>query len=171
MTAMRFGVVGTGYWARQTHAAALAAHPDADLVGVWGRSYDRAADLANRRRACLRTRRGHVRRCRCRGLRGSPDVQAKLAVRAATPGLMDKPVAFTSQDAERVVEAVDRAGVRSLVFLTSRFELRLRPHVRLDLRAGRQLGWQPIIVIVPTLIIFLLLQRFIYNGLSAAATK
>src|ERR1035438_1568102 len=103
-----------------------------------------------------------------------PDVQAKLAVRAATRGchlLMDKPVAFTSQDAERVVEAVDRAGVRSLVFLTSRFELRLRPHVRLDLRAGRQLGWQPIIVIVPTLIIFLLLQRFIYNGLSAAATK
>jgi len=28
-----------------------------------------------------------------------------------------------------------------------------------------------IIVIVPTLIIFLLLQRFIYNGLSAGATK
>ena len=53
--------------------------------------------------------------------------------------LMDKPVAFTSQDAERVVEAVDRAGVRSLVFLTSRFELRLRPHVRLDLRAGQSL--------------------------------
>jgi hypothetical protein len=35
MSAMRFGIVGTGYWARQTHAAALAAHPDADLVGVW----------------------------------------------------------------------------------------------------------------------------------------
>lgn len=35
---MRFGVVGTGFWARETHAAALATHPDADLVGVWGRS-------------------------------------------------------------------------------------------------------------------------------------
>ena len=43
---MRFGVVGTGYWARETHAAALAAHPDADLVGVWGRSFARAAELA-----------------------------------------------------------------------------------------------------------------------------
>jgi predicted dehydrogenase len=45
MTSMRFGVVGTGYWARETHAAALAAHPDADLVGVWGRSFDRAVEL------------------------------------------------------------------------------------------------------------------------------
>ena len=35
---MRFAVVGTGYWARETHAAALAAHPDADLVGVWHQS-------------------------------------------------------------------------------------------------------------------------------------
>ena len=32
---MRFAVVGTGYWARETHVTALAAHPDADLVGVW----------------------------------------------------------------------------------------------------------------------------------------
>jgi predicted dehydrogenase len=45
---MRFGVVGTGYWARETHATALAAHPDAELVGVWGRSFERAADLADR---------------------------------------------------------------------------------------------------------------------------
>ena len=28
-----------------------------------------------------------------------------------------------------------------------------------------------IIVIIPTLIVFLLLQRFIYNGLSAGAVK
>lgn len=30
-------------------------------------------------------------------------------------------MAFTTEAAERVVEAVDRAGVRSLVFFTSRF--------------------------------------------------
>ena len=34
---------------------------------------------------------------------------------------MDKPVAFTTRDADRVVEAVNRAGVRSLVFFTHRF--------------------------------------------------
>src|SRR3954449_8049753 len=34
---MRFGVLGTGFWAKEIHAASLAAHPDAELVGVWGR--------------------------------------------------------------------------------------------------------------------------------------
>jgi predicted dehydrogenase len=34
---------------------------------------------------------------------------------------MDKPVAFTTEAADRIVEAVDRAGVRSLIFFTSRF--------------------------------------------------
>jgi predicted dehydrogenase len=46
MTRMRFGVVGTGFWARETHATALAAHPDTELVGVWGRSFERATDMA-----------------------------------------------------------------------------------------------------------------------------
>ena len=44
---MRFGLVGTGYWARETHATALAAHPGAELVGVWGRSFERATGLAD----------------------------------------------------------------------------------------------------------------------------
>jgi predicted dehydrogenase len=34
---------------------------------------------------------------------------------------LDKPVAFTSEDADRVVDAVVHAGVRSLVFFTRRF--------------------------------------------------
>ena len=53
-----------------------------------------------------------------------PDVQAELAVRAAAHGchlLMDKPVAFTTEAADRVAAAVDQAGVRSLVFFTSRY--------------------------------------------------
>ena len=33
---MRFGVLGTGPWATQVHVPALAAHPTAELVGVWG---------------------------------------------------------------------------------------------------------------------------------------
>ena len=39
---MRFGVLGTGHWARTVHAAALAAHPSAELVGVWGRDLSKA---------------------------------------------------------------------------------------------------------------------------------
>jgi predicted dehydrogenase len=125
VTPVRFAVVGTGYWARQTHAAALAAHPDADLVGVWGRSFARAAELAD---AVGAQPYEHVEDMFADvdavAFAVPPDVQAELAVRAASQGchlLMDKPVAFTTKDAGRVVEAVDRHGVRSLVFFTSRF--------------------------------------------------
>ena len=62
-----------------------------------------------------------------------PDVQAALAVRAAEAGrhlLLEKPVATTLADAERVAAAVDRAGVRSQVVLTIRY----RPEVRAFLR-------------------------------------
>ena len=125
MTRMRFGVVGTGYWARETHAAALVAHPEVDLVGVWGRSFDRTAELAEDVGARPYE---HVddmfADVDAVAFAVPPDVQAELAVRAATRGchlLLDKPVAFTTEDADRVVEAVDLAGVRSLVFFTSRF--------------------------------------------------
>jgi predicted dehydrogenase len=122
---MRFGVVGTGYWARQTHATALAAHPDAELAGVWGRSSERATEMAG-------TFGGRAYEdvdklfddVDAVAFAVPPDVQAELAVRAAARGchlLMDKPVAFTTEAADRVVEAVDRAGVRSLVFFTRRF--------------------------------------------------
>jgi predicted dehydrogenase len=122
---MRFGVVGTGYWARETHATALAAHPDAELVGVWGRSFERATELAE-------TFGGRAYEdvdqmfddVDAVAFAVPPEVQAELAVRAAARGchlLMDKPVAFTTEAADRVVEAVDRAGVRSVVFFTRRF--------------------------------------------------
>ena len=42
---MRFGVLGTGFWARVVHATALASHPDAELVGVWGRDLAKAKAL------------------------------------------------------------------------------------------------------------------------------
>lgn len=34
---MRFGLVGTGYWARSVHAAALQKVDGVQLAGVWGR--------------------------------------------------------------------------------------------------------------------------------------
>jgi predicted dehydrogenase len=39
---VRFGVLGTGHWAQTVHAAALAEHPTASLVGVWGRDLAKA---------------------------------------------------------------------------------------------------------------------------------
>jgi predicted dehydrogenase len=122
---MRFGVVGTGYWARQTHATALAAHPDAELAGVWGRSLERATEMAEAFGARAYADADEMfAEVDAVAFAVPPDVQAGLAVRAAQHGchlLMDKPVAFTTLAADKVVGAVDQAGVRSLVFFTSRF--------------------------------------------------
>ena len=52
MGALRFGVLGTGYWALETHAAMLAAAPDTELVAIWGRDpakTEAAAALRGRR--------------------------------------------------------------------------------------------------------------------------
>ena len=43
---MRFGLVGTGYWARVTHAPALASTEGVELAAVWGRNPQAAAGLA-----------------------------------------------------------------------------------------------------------------------------
>ncbi|SFD93454.1 Gfo/Idh/MocA family protein [Blastococcus tunisiensis] len=122
---MRFGVLGTGFWAKEIHAAALAAHPAAELVGVWGRDgakakavgaefdvpgfadVDQLLDQVDAVTIAL-----------------PPDVQAPLAERAAAAGkhlLLEKPIALDVAGADRVVAAVRDAGVASVVFFTFRF--------------------------------------------------
>ena len=44
--ALRFGLVGTGHWARITHAPALASTDGIDFAAVWGRNTEAAAGLA-----------------------------------------------------------------------------------------------------------------------------
>ena len=43
---LRFGLAGTGYWARITHAPALASTAGIELAAVWGRNVEAAAALA-----------------------------------------------------------------------------------------------------------------------------
>ena len=137
---LRFGVLGTGYWAQEAHAAALAGHHDAELVGVWGRDPAKTDAVARRF-----------------GIRGfadldqlldavdavavavPPDVQAALAVRAAAAGrhlLLDKPLALSLEDAERVVDAVEASQVASLIFFTLRFLPEVAPWLREAQDAG-----------------------------------
>ena len=123
---MRFGVLGTGFWAKEVHAASLAAHPTAELVGVWGRDLGKAkalgaafdvpgfADVDE-----LLSQVDAVT------IALPPDVQAPLAERAAAAGkhlLLEKPIALDVAGADRVVDAVRDAGVASVVFFTFRFE-------------------------------------------------
>jgi predicted dehydrogenase len=68
-----------------------------------------------------------------------PDVQVDIAVRAATAGkhlVLEKPLAFSTAAADRVVEAVQSSGVRSVVFHTARF----RPEVAAWISAVRGAG-------------------------------
>ncbi|WP_052849443.1 Gfo/Idh/MocA family protein [Streptomyces avicenniae] len=122
---MRFGLLGTGPWARDTHGPGLAEHPEAELVGVWGRRPEAAAELAD----ALGTRPYEdadalFADCDAVAVALPPDVQAPLAVRAARAGchlLLDKPVATTVAGARELADAAADAGVASVVFFTLRF--------------------------------------------------
>jgi predicted dehydrogenase len=123
--ATRFAVLGTGHWAKNTHAPAVAAHPEAELVAVWGRDLTKARAAAAPYGAAayddLETTLSHVDAV---AIAVPPDVQARLAVQAATAGkhlLLDKPLALTVEAADEVVVAATAAGVASVVFFTSRY--------------------------------------------------
>ena len=121
---MRFGLFGTGPWAHQAHAPALAAHPQVDLVGVWGRNPDKAAELADRHGTRAYAEAGDlIADVEAVAIALPPDVQAPLALRAARAGrhlLLDKPVAFTAAAAAEIAAAVDERDLASVVFFTRR---------------------------------------------------
>jgi predicted dehydrogenase len=123
--ALRFGVVGTGYWAQEAHATALAASDAADLVGIWGRDPAKTQAAADRFGVAGFTDLDRLlAEVDAVAVAVPPDVQADLAVRAAAAGrhlLLDKPLALSLEAADRVAGAVADAGVASLVFFTLRF--------------------------------------------------
>ena len=122
---MRFGVLGTGFWARIVHATALAAHPDHELVGIWGRDLAKAKALgAEFDVAGYDDLDELLAQCDAVSVALPPDVQVPLAERAAAAGkhlLLEKPIALDLADADRLVTVVRDAGVASVVFFTARF--------------------------------------------------
>lgn len=125
---LRIGLVGTGPWARTTHAPALAAHPGAVLSGVWGRRAEAARALAGEYGVEAFSGEAGLDELFAASdavaFALPPDVQAPLAARAAAAGchlLMDKPVATTVEGARAVAEAAEQARVASVVFCTLRF--------------------------------------------------
>jgi len=139
---MKFGLVGTGYWAKATHAAVLASAPEVDFTAVWGRRPDQATALAEEFDAKPYLEfTEFLRHVDAVAFSVPPDVQAALAVQAADAGkhlLLDKPLATSVAAAERVVSAADRAGISSVVFFTARFT----PTIREWLAEIRDGGWE-----------------------------
>ena len=120
---LRVGLVGTGHWARVVHGAGVAAHPEAELAGVWGRDPAKTADVA----AELATTAYDdfdelVASVEALTFAVPPQVQSTLAVRAAEAGrhlLLEKPITMDLDSADRLVTAA--RGVSTVVFFTGRF--------------------------------------------------
>ncbi|MEU0335608.1 Gfo/Idh/MocA family oxidoreductase [Streptomyces sp. NPDC006193] len=123
---MRIGLLGTGPWARTAYAPALAGHTGLEFAGVWGRRPEAAAALAEQYGVAAYTDvDALLADVEAVAVALPPSVQAGLAVRAARAGrhlLLDKPLAVSAAEGRAVVEAVERAGVASVVFFTARFQ-------------------------------------------------
>ncbi|MGX9295862.1 Gfo/Idh/MocA family protein [Tsukamurella paurometabola] len=118
---VRIGLVGAGPWARETHAPALAAHPAVDFVGGWARDPAAAAEVFPRAFPSPAELFDAVDAV---AFAVPPDVQAQLAVQAARAGrhlVLDKPIALDLDGAVALADAVEAAGVRSIVAFTRRF--------------------------------------------------
>jgi predicted dehydrogenase len=124
---MRFGLIGTGYWAAIVHAPGLASHPHTELVGVWGRDPAKAKNIATEFGAQAFSDVDElIAAVDAVAFSVPPDVQAEFAVRAGAVGrslLLEKPLALTVEAADRIVEAARAAAV---VFFTWRFEPTVR---------------------------------------------
>lgn len=122
---MRFGLVGTGYWARETHALGIEGEPGAVLAAVWGRDATATKALAERHDAIGYTDFDEfLTSIDAVSFAVPPDVQAPLAVRAAAAGkhlLLEKPIALDEPAADEIVMAVQASGVAALVFFTHLF--------------------------------------------------
>lgn len=139
---LRFGLVGTGDWARTTHAPALASTDGVEFVAVWGRNPAAAAALADDYGAAgftdVATFLGAVDAV---AFAVPPDVQAAIAIQAASAGkhlLLEKPIATDEAAADALVAAAEASGVASVVFFTARFLPDMRAWVD---RVRGQDGW------------------------------
>jgi predicted dehydrogenase len=122
---MRFGLIGTGYWARSIHAMSAAAHPAVDFVGVWGRNRERATALADEFGVrAFDSIDDLLEQVEALTFAVPPDVQSEIALRAARSGkhmLLEKPIALSPEAAHDLERAVAANDVASIVFFTQRF--------------------------------------------------
>lgn len=127
---MRFGLAGTGFWARTTHAPAIASTPGGTLAAVWGRDASAAESLAAQHGATAFADVGaFLSAVDAVAFSVPPYAQAPLAVRAAEAGkhlLLEKPISLSVGEADTLVAAVESSGVASVVFFTPRFNTEIR---------------------------------------------
>lgn len=141
--AMRFGLVGTGFWAGSVHGPALAAHPGVELHGVWGRRPKEAERLATQLGATPYAEvEDMFSEVDAVAFAVPPTAQAPLAVAAARRGrhlLLEKPIALDPVEAEELVSTAEAAEIATMVFTTVRFVPEVEAWITHTAQRG---GWQ-----------------------------
>ncbi|ONI82678.1 dehydrogenase [Saccharothrix sp. ALI-22-I] len=137
---LRVGLIGAGPWANMVHAPGLADHPGTRLTTVWARREGVATELANTYGATTaKTPEELLDQVDAVAFAVPPEVQSEIAIKAAELGkhlILEKPIAATLQQAERLTDAVRANGVASLIMLTKRFA----PETREQLEQLRETG-------------------------------
>jgi predicted dehydrogenase len=122
---IRLGLAGTGYWAEEIHLPTFTSSPGVELAGIWGRDEQRTRALAERFATAPFSRfEDMLAAVDAVAIAVAPQAQAELALAAARAGkhlFLEKPLATSTEDAARIEQAVDAAGVASMVFFMRRF--------------------------------------------------
>jgi predicted dehydrogenase len=122
---LRVGLIGAGPWATSVHAPGIADHPGTHLTSVWARRPEAAAEIATAYGAeVAASPEDLLSAVDAVAFAVPPAVQAEIATKAAAQGkhvILEKPIASSVEEAERLTEAVEKGGVASLVMLTRRF--------------------------------------------------
>ncbi len=141
--ALRIGVAGTGHWADTVHIPGLKLQPAVELVGVWGRNPATVDTVAKRHGIRGFTRfEDMLASVDAVSFSLPPAIQAELAAKAANSGkhlLLEKPIAPTVAEAERVADAAKKNDVSTVVFFTRRFVPEFE-RVLQEMRAKRWTG-------------------------------
>lgn len=142
-TRLRMGLVGAGQWALKVHGPGIVRHPATELVTTWARRPEAAAEVARLGDATPSASFEELLdRVDAVAFAVPPSVQAPLALKAVEAGkhvILEKPLAATVEEAERLVDATARAGVASLMVLTFRYAAKTRAWLDEVHRVG---GWE-----------------------------
>jgi predicted dehydrogenase len=138
--AVAIGLAGAGPWARTRYAPLFSAGPETRLAAVWSRRPESARPIADEYGARLAmTFEELVDSCDAVVMCVPPTVQTELAAVAAAAGralLLEKPLAESFRDAERLAGVIADSGVLTMFALTFRFA----PNVREFIDSARVFG-------------------------------
>lgn len=123
---IRFGVVSFAHYHANFWAEAINTEPEVTLAGVWDDSPERGREAAARYGTRFFPSLGALlRHCDAVGITSQTAYHADLVEEAAAAGvhiLLEKPMATTLEDCDRIEQAVRRAGVHFMQNFPKRFD-------------------------------------------------